>query len=112
MLFRRELAPGAAEQVALMESEQRRRQIEQQLALHQVLRHAISRSCARRLYHDLHKRCKAFSRGVITPVVFLPDRRGSSSNVSSSNSSKCFLPRCKCSSTNMGCQKLVTKTVV
>ena len=36
MLFRRELAPGAAEQVAVMEQEQRRRQIEQQLALHQA----------------------------------------------------------------------------
>ena len=39
MLFRRELAPGAAEQVAVMEQEQRRRQIEQQLALHQARSH-------------------------------------------------------------------------
>ena len=53
MLFRRELAPGAAEQVAVMEQDQRRRQIEQQLALHQVLRHAVPRSCRAELlmYH-------------------------------------------------------------
>jgi len=46
MLFRRELAPGAAEQVALMEQDQRRRQIEQQLALHQVLCGMLSHAAA------------------------------------------------------------------
>jgi hypothetical protein len=60
MLFRRELAPGAAEQVAVMEQEQRRRQIEQQLALHQARSHMLVRPftskvlCTVYLLHTTH----------------------------------------------------------
>ena len=107
MLFRRELAPGAAEQVAAMEQEGRRRQIEQQLALHQVLRRAVMRSHIPLLLHDTHQHADLSFWGLLLLIVFLIDRRGFNSNSSSNNSSRCFPLRCKCSSTDAQSQELV-----